>query len=135
MAAELFNRGLRDSGRALAGWCVGVGLYGLLDTAAPRVLGWPMLAAGLLLAVLGVRAAGRRSIRSTYRPDSWHLADVLTLGSGMVVASAFLVATASALAVSFAPLSIPGPPLPLILAIALAAGPAFWTPLPPGGVL
>lgn len=53
----------------LVGLCVGV--YAVLDTTAPRWLALPMLALGVLLAAAGLRSAGRRAERTTYRPDPW----------------------------------------------------------------
>ncbi|WP_193605134.1 CbiQ family ECF transporter T component [Nocardioides dongkuii] len=53
----------------LCGLCVGV--YAVLDTTAPRYLALPMVAVGLLLAAAGLRSAGSRADRTTYRPDRW----------------------------------------------------------------
>lgn len=53
----------------LIGLCVGS--YAVLDTTAPRWLALPMVVLGLLLATAGLRSAGRRADRTTYRPDPW----------------------------------------------------------------
>src|SRR4029079_10471049 len=57
----------------LLGLCTG--LYGLLDTTTPRLLGAPMLAAGAGLAAAGLLLGGRRVHRTRYRPDHWAFAE------------------------------------------------------------
>jgi energy-coupling factor transport system permease protein len=71
----------------LIGVCVGV--YGLLDGTAPRLLGLPFLAVGTVVAALGLAAAGRQVRRSVYRPDKWHGAEILVALCGVAVAAAF----------------------------------------------
>jgi len=124
----------RQAGLVLAGFAgVLVGLYGLFDTAAPRWLGWPMLALGSLTALLGLRAAGRQSPRTAYRPDPWRGPEWLTTGAGLLVAATFLALTPSALAMPVAPLAWPAAPTAALLALLVAAGPAGWTPALPAG--
>lgn len=121
-----------QAGLILAGFAgVMVGMYGLFDSAASRWLGWPMLGVGVLVAVAGMREAGRRSIRTTYRPDPWRLAEWLTALAGLVVAVAFLAAPMRQLLVSVTPLTWPDAPPILVGALLVAAGPAVWTPVPP----
>jgi energy-coupling factor transport system permease protein len=124
------------AGLVLAGFAGAlVGLYGLFDSAAPRLLGWPMLAAGALLALAGLRAAGRRSPRTAYRPDPWLLPEWLTAGAGGAVALAFLLVPATDLLLRITPPAWPQPPLSLVALLVLAAGPAVWTPpLPAAGL-
>jgi energy-coupling factor transport system permease protein len=64
----------------LIGVCVGV--YAVLDRTAPRVLATPMLALGVLGAVAGLATAGRRVVRTSYRPDSWRWPELLVVASG-----------------------------------------------------
>ncbi len=68
----------------LAGICVGT--YALLDQTAPQWLVWPGLAGGVALAGLGFWSSGRRVQRSRYRPDHWHLEEVVVALSGIAVA-------------------------------------------------
>jgi energy-coupling factor transport system permease protein len=68
----------------LIGLCVGV--YGTLDGTTPTYLGGPMLGVGMVVGLTGFVLAGRRVERSRYRPDRWHLAEVVTAGSGVAVA-------------------------------------------------
>ena len=118
-----------QAGLVLAGFAgVLVGLYGLFDSAAPRLLGWPMLCGGVLLAVLGLRAAGRRSPRTAYRPDPWRWPEWLTAASGALVAGTFLAWSPTALLVRTVPLTWPGLVLVPAVAVLVAVGPAFWTP-------
>ena len=118
-----------QAGLVLAGFAgVLVGMYGLFDSAAPRVLGWPMLAGGVLMAVLGLRAAGRRSPRTAYRPDPWRGPEWLTAGSGALVAVAFLAWSPTALLLMTTPLTWPDLVIIPALAVLVAVGPAFWTP-------
>ncbi len=63
-----------------------VGSYGYLDGTAPVFLSYPMLAFGLVFAVLALRSAGRRVHRTRYRPPRWFAAEYLTAGSGIAVA-------------------------------------------------
>ncbi len=62
----------------LVGLCVGV--YAVLDHTAPRVLAGPMLASGALVAVGGLRRAGRRVQRTRYRPDRWRWPELAVVG-------------------------------------------------------
>ncbi|MCU0301338.1 MAG: energy-coupling factor transporter transmembrane protein EcfT [Candidatus Nanopelagicales bacterium] len=118
-----------QAGLVLAGFAgVLVGLYGLFDASAPRWLGWPLLAAGALVALLGLRAAGRRSTRTAYRPDPWRLPEWATAASGVLVAVAFATATWSDLAVAVTPLAWPAAAVLPLATVLLAAGPAVWTP-------
>jgi energy-coupling factor transport system permease protein len=118
-----------QAGLVLAGFAgVLVGLYGLFDASAPRWLGWPLLALGALVALLGLRAAGRRSTRTAYRPDPWVLPEWATAGAGLLVAAVFATAAWSALAVPVTPLAWPSAAVLPLAAVLLAAGPAVWTP-------
>ena len=85
----------------LLGLCVGA--YAFLDSTAPRVLAWPMLAAGL--AAGGHRFRGRRTRGRAhpYRPARWLPAEVLTAACG-VGAAALMSLAARDLAVV-----LPGP--------------------------
>ena len=68
---------------ALIGICVGV--YAWLDPTAPRVMSSPMLVAGVVVAVLGMRSAGRRVQRTRYRPDPWRAPEFATALVGVSV--------------------------------------------------
>lgn len=68
----------------LLGVCVGV--YATLDGSTPRYLAGPVLSAGLVVALIGFRYAGRRVHRTRYRPDRWQLAEVVVAASGIGVA-------------------------------------------------
>lgn len=116
----------------LIGICVGI--YGTLDGTTPAYLGGPMLAVGLGLAMVGFVGAGRRVERTRYRPDRWHLAEVVTAGSGVAVAVTMLGTGGidpAALNPSLIDLSWPllawGP----LVGVCLGLIPAFLTPPPP----
>lgn len=114
--------------------CACIGIYGLLDTSSPAVLGLPTLGAGLGLGAMGLWLGGRSVHRSVYRPDPWTLPEWLTAATG-VAAAAGMVATThadpSGLAMSLEPLSLPPLPLLATAGLLLAAVPAFATPQPP----
>ncbi len=70
----------------MIGVCVGV--YAVLDRTAPRVLALPMLALGVLASVVGLALAGRRVVRTSYRPDTWRGPEVVVVASGAATALA-----------------------------------------------
>lgn len=112
----------------LFGVCIGI--YAFLDQTAPRLLAWPLLVLGVLLAALGFQRTGRRVRRTRYRPDPWRGAEWLTLGCGAAAAVGMhLVPPAAA----FPSLSA-APPVSLLAlaAVLVAALPAFATPEPRG---
>ena len=125
-----------QAGLVLAGF-VGVllGLYGLFDSAAPRLLGWPMLALGAIVAVAGLRAAGRRSPRTAYRPDRWQWPEWLTALVGALTAITFILWPSSALLLSTTPLAWPELSVVPALTVLMALGPAFWTPPLPSSTI
>ncbi|MEP6798639.1 MAG: energy-coupling factor transporter transmembrane component T [Lapillicoccus sp.] len=146
LASSMDSRGYGRSGSAsarsrattgtfmvlgLVGVCVGI--YGTLDGTTPRILAGPMLLLGVLLALVGFLLAGRRVERSRYRPDQWHLAEVLTAASGIAVAGLVLGSSGAdptALNPSLSDLSLPllawGP----LGAVLLGLLPAWATPPP-----
>lgn len=115
----------------LFGACLGI--YGLLDTASPTAFGVAVLTVGLGLAVAGLRLAGRRTVRTRYRPDPWLTPEWATAGAGVVVAAGVLVTGVldpAGVAPPTAPLAFP--PLPLLATLGIVAGllPAVATPPP-----
>ncbi len=110
---------------------LGVGAYAVLDTTAPRVLAGPMLALGALLAVAGLRAAGRRVTRSRYRPDRWLGAETAAVACGVATAAlVWWTARTDLVAVHPGVESWPSVTLPLLVAVVAAALPAWGTPPP-----
>lgn len=96
----------------LLGGCValGVGLFGLMDSGTPAVVVLPLVVLGVACSALAMRLAGRRAIRTTYRPDPWSRPEWFVCGSGLAVATAFLaaaVAGAPELQTSVVPLEWP----------------------------
>lgn len=87
-AGDLDARARRTTGAwmvaALLGTCVGV--YGFLDRTTPDWLGLPMLAVGVVCAVVGLASAGRRVQRTRYRADKWQPPEVVVAGSGLAAA-------------------------------------------------
>ncbi|KOX32456.1 MULTISPECIES: energy-coupling factor transporter transmembrane component T [unclassified Streptomyces] len=114
----------------LLGICAGS--YGLL-AAEGAGYGLPLLGAGLLAAVAGLRLGGRRTVRTRYRPDRWGARSWLVAGSGVAVAVLMIRANAyapEALHPGVVPLK--APELPLLPALSILAGlvPAFVAPVP-----
>jgi energy-coupling factor transport system permease protein len=147
LAAAMDSRGYgrgagvsrRGAGALVLGGLLGicVGVYGVLDATSPRYLGLPMLVLGLVVAGVGLPAAGRRVRRSIYRPDPWRLPETLVAASGLG-AAAVLIGTsrvdAADLYPSLTPLSWPGLPLAGTLGVLLAVLPAWLSPPPPAAV-
>lgn len=108
-----------------------VGVYGFLDSTSPAALGWPMVVVGLLVATGGMTLAGRRVVRSRYRPDRWRGAEVLAAGCGIAAAVGMTLVAAATPGVA-----VPGveaaPPLTFAALGAVLVGvlPAFAVPEP-----
>ncbi|MDH2393134.1 energy-coupling factor transporter transmembrane component T [Streptomyces sp. HNM0663] len=114
----------------LLGVCAGS--YGLL-AATGASYGLPLMAAGLLAALAGLRLGGLRSPRTRYRPDRFGLRSWLVAASGAAVAAALVWARAAD-PVALHPGVVPpvAPALPLWPAAAVLIGllPAFIAPMP-----
>ncbi|MGQ5637182.1 MULTISPECIES: CbiQ family ECF transporter T component [unclassified Streptomyces] len=112
----------------LLGVCAGS--YGLL-TEEGGGYGVPLLLAGVVAALAGLRLGGRRSLRTRYRPDPWDARAWLVAGSGAAVAALLTLAAArdpEALHPGVVPLVSPGLPLWPAAAVLLALIPAFAVP-------
>ena len=128
LAAAMDSRGYGRSAavpaarrRLVAGLVLGglvaacVGAYGLLDAGSPPALGLPALVLGVLAAAVGGLLAGRRTVRSRYRPDPWLAPEWGVAASGLVAAGTFLATAALGLPGLTAPVDPPGwPPLPIL---------------------
>ena len=115
----------------LLGLCLG--LYGLLDGTAPRLLGVGALAVGLALSAAGLVLGGRRVQRTTYRPDPWRGPEWLVGGSGVVCALVMVSAGSYdplLLHPSLYPLVWPDLPVLPLLAILVGVLPAWLAPRP-----
>jgi energy-coupling factor transport system permease protein len=132
-AGDLSRGQRRITGGLLVGGLLGlvVGTYAFLDSTAPRVLVWPMLLLGLMLATGGFVAAGKRVRRTRYRPDPWRAAELVTAATG-VAAAALMTAAARATpgVVIVDPASRPELSALALLAVLIGVVPAFVTPLP-----
>ncbi|WP_392545093.1 energy-coupling factor transporter transmembrane component T [Oryzobacter telluris] len=111
-----------------------LGIYGVLDTSTPALMGTPTLLLGLVLSGVGLWLGGRHLPRTTYRPDPWRGAEWLTIGCGAVAALVLVWisrTTPMALEMPLTPLGLP--PLPLLAVGGLLVGalPAVLTPEPP----
>ncbi|WP_436319817.1 energy-coupling factor transporter transmembrane component T [Streptomyces massasporeus] len=114
----------------LLGVCAGT--YGLL-TAEGAAYGFPLLLAGLVAALAGLRLGGRRSPRTRYRPDRWDVRAWLVVASGVAVAALLALAAArdpAALHPGVVPLVTPTLPLWPAAAVLLGLLPAFVAPDP-----
>jgi energy-coupling factor transport system permease protein len=115
----------------LAGVCVGV--YGVLDGTSSW-LGVPMLAAGLVVAVVGFVLGGRRVRRTAYRPDPWRWPETLVVVAGAGACALLFVSARvdpANLYPSLNPLRWPSlSPMPA-LSLLIGAVPAFVAPRPP----
>ncbi|WP_326697274.1 energy-coupling factor transporter transmembrane protein EcfT [Streptomyces sp. NBC_01754] len=115
----------------LLGVCAGT--YGLL-AAQGAVYGLPLLVAGLVAALAGLRLGGRRSVRTRYRPDRWGARAWLVAGSGGLVAAAMIAAGGAfpeALHPGVVPLTAPVLPLWPAAAVLVGLLPAAVAPVPP----
>lgn len=108
------------------------GLYGLLDASAGGILGLPLLIVGVLLAAASLVVGASRDRRSGYRRDPWTWTESLTVFVGALVGAVMVIGSASAWKglVPSQQAELPSVPLPAVLALLLAATPAFFTPRP-----
>ena len=111
-----------------------VGLYGLLGTGTGTWWGPTLVVAGIGCTLTSVALAGRRSIRTRYRPNSWQIADIGTAACGLGVVVCFAAAATvfpAAMHPSTAPPAWPSLPFLGVLGIVITVAPAFFTPPPP----
>jgi len=117
----------------LIGICLGV--YSLLDAGTPGVVGIPALCVGVAAGIVGMTLAGRRRVRTRYRPDPWALPEILLCAVGLLPAIAMvtlgLLDPASLAGQSSSP-SWPALPIVPAVAIACAMFAGVLTPPPPG---
>lgn len=119
----------RTTGVLTLGGLVGVcaGTYALL-TAEGAGYGLPLLLAGVVAALGGLRLGGRRSPRTRYRPDPWGVRAWLVAGSGAAVAALMVLTGAgdpAGLHPGVVPLVAPELPLWPAASVLLGLGPAL----------
>ena len=112
---------------------IALGLFGLLDSSTPLLVTMVALACGITAAAGGLSLAGRRGVRTRYRPDRWDRPEQLTaavalLAAGVTVWASFV--DPAALHPPIGVLAWPTVPLAVVAALLLAALPAFVTPPP-----
>ena len=112
-----------------------VALVALLGGGLGTTAGLLLLAVSTTLALTGTVMAGRRSRRTRYRPDPWLAPEWLTVAAGLVpavVVGAAAVTDPVALnPVGILPMQVPAVPFAVLLAVGVAALPAWLTPAPP----
>lgn len=146
LAASMDSRGYGRRGTVTAGqrrltgililgglFGVCVGLYGVLDGGGPTLLGLPAVLTGMALAAAGVHLAGRRAIRTRYRPDPWSTPETVTALTGLVATGAAFVGGVldpTGVNPAIVPLAAPSLPLVPTIGLLLALLPAWVTPSP-----
>ncbi len=115
---------------------VAIGTYGLLDGSAPQELGLPVLALGSLALAGALVTAGKRSLRTRYRPDPWSRPEWVTAVSGVAALVTVVIAAryGSSLHPSVQPLEMPTLPLLPALGVLAALAPAHLAPPAPAQV-
>ena len=102
----------------------GIGLYGVLDGSAPRLMGPPIFVAGLALVAIGIRVAGHHRRVTVYRRNRWAAPEWLIVASGVVAAAAVMwISLADPNTLN--PRGLPTTPVVAIVAVVLAALPAW----------
>jgi energy-coupling factor transport system permease protein len=112
---------------------IALGLFGLLDSTTPSTVTLGAFAVGVSSAVGGLTLAGRRGVRTRYRPDPFTWAEKLTVLSGVTAAAvtiAFSVLNPAVMNPPIGVLTWPTVAWPVVAALVLAAAPAFFTPPP-----
>ena len=111
--------------------CITIGLFGVLDPGAPRLLGLPLVGLGAIVLAASMHASRATASRSRYRGDPWRAPEWITVLSGAMVVATLVVAghaNAQALRPPYSPLHAPTLPLLPLLGILGATLPAFLTP-------
>ncbi|NUR82382.1 MAG: energy-coupling factor transporter transmembrane protein EcfT [Dermatophilaceae bacterium] len=141
MESRGYGRAVRTStssrraatGLALGG-LVGVlaGLYGLLDASAGGLLGLPVLVLGAVLAGSSLLVGASRDTRSGHRRDRWAWTETVTAAAGAVPATVLVVASVQGWdgVVPSQRAELPALPLLAVVAVLVAAIPAWVTPRP-----
>lgn len=112
---------------------IAVGLFGLLNSSTPSLTTVLALGCGISAAAGGLSLAGRRGVRTRYRPDRWHRPEQLTAAVAVIAAGVMVWAGfthPSTLNPPIGVLAWPVVPVSVIAALLLAATPAFLTPPP-----
>lgn len=114
---EVSHAARRSTGLLVLGGLIAlcVGVYGLLSGTSASWMGLPMLLTGSVLAAVALYLGGRRTGRTTYRPDPWALPEWLVAGSGLVAAVTMFV-------------TVQRDPASLVLASITAVPPVPWLP-------
>ena len=113
-----------------------IGAYGLLGTGAATWWGPTFIAFGVGFIILNMILAGRRSVRTRYRPNVWHASDVSTALIGAIVAGLFVAVSnisPSVMTPTVSPPTWPSLSLLSVVGLLIAMIPAFITPTPPKG--
>ena len=108
------------------------GLYGLLDSSVGGALGLPLLLVGAALAAASLAVGASRDRRSGHRRERWAWTETLTVVTGAVAAAVLVTGSVRGWdgIVPTQQAELPAVPLPAVLALLLAATPAFFTPRP-----
>lgn len=125
------RRRIAQSATLLGAVATTIGVYGILDGAAPGGVGYPMLVAGGVLLAISFQYAGAKSVRTRYRPDPWRVPEWLVVACGVAVLGVLVVASnvgVDGLRPTFSPLEWPAIPLVPVIGILAGALPAFLSP-------
>jgi energy-coupling factor transport system permease protein len=112
------------------------GIFAVLGGGAATPVGLGAIAGGLAAAVAGLTLAGRRTVRSRYRPDPWAGPEQLTAATGLVAAACAIAGgmlDPAGMSPSTHPLVVPTLPLLPTVGVLVALLPAWLTPPPAVG--
>lgn len=108
-----------------------IGIYGLLSGGAISTLGPWFAVGGTAVAIGGLWLAGRRGLRTHYRPDPWAMPEWIVAAAGVAVAISFIVIGSqvdTALITSASPAQWPILTPPIVLALLIGVLPAIAAP-------